>query len=118
MKKNLILVFLLCWMTNAFAEKTTKEQMVESICGDASDYAKQVMNGRHVGVTIRDALRIANSANMPEPKNTYFKSIIYDAYKYPMIYDGNLQVVAESEFSNKVFMTCSDAIFKEFSDIT
>lgn len=118
MGRIIILVISLCLMSNAFAEKiTTKQQAIESICGDAADYAKQIMNGRHVGVTIRDALKVASNANLPEPKNTFFKSIIYEAYKHPMIYEGNLQVVAESEFSNKVFMTCADSMLKEFADI-
>lgn len=118
MKRIAILAICLYLMSNTLAENiTTKQQAVEGICGDAADYAKQIMSGRHVGVTIRDALKVANNANLPEPKNTFFKSIIYDAYKHPMIYDGKLQVIAESEFSNKVFMTCSDSMLKEFADI-
>lgn len=94
----------------------TKEQAIESICGDASIYAKQVMNGRQVGVTISDALKIANESNIPDQKLKFYKSIIYNAYKEPKVIDGALQVSIENEYSNSVYMACSDAMMRDLPD--
>lgn len=113
MNRIILLGVILFVFSNVFAnDEMTKEKAIESICGDAGEYAKLIMHGRQVGVTIADAMKIANKSGMPEPKSTFFKSIIYNAYKEPMVYDGALQVIAESEYSNKVYMTCHEAMVK------
>ena len=46
MEKIIFCSLLLVSMNSLAKEIKTKEQAIESICGDASVYAKQVMNGR------------------------------------------------------------------------
>lgn len=116
MKKIIFCSLLLVSMNPLAKDIKTKEQAIESICGDASTYAKQVMNGRQVGVTISDALKIANESNIPDHKLKFYKSIIYNAYKEPKVIDGALQVSIENEYSNSVYMACSDAMMRDLPD--
>ena len=116
MEKIIFCSLLLVSMNPLAKEIKTKEQAIENICGDASVYAKQVMNGRQVGVMISDALKIANESNMPDEKLKFYKSIIYNAYKEPKVIDEALQVSIENEYSNSVYMTCSDAMMRNLPD--
>ena len=46
----------------------------------------------------------------------FYKSIIYNAYKEPKVIDEALQVSIENEYSNSVYMTCSDAMMRNLPD--
>ncbi|MCR4532453.1 hypothetical protein [Acinetobacter venetianus] len=100
-------------------EETVKgdlDSVIEMICSDSADYAKQVMHDRQTGVTIVDSLKELNKNGVPDsPRNKFFKSIVYDVYKAPKIFDIEQQKAIESEYSNKVYMTCYESFSKELT---
>lgn len=115
MKKTITLVFLLILSAASNAEKKmTKNDMIEVICSDASEFAQQVMQQRQSGETIASVIKMTNSRNLPETKNNFYKSIIYNAYKVPIKHNDSNKTL-EVEYSNHVFMTCSDSFIKELS---
>ena len=61
-------------------------------------------------------IKIANESNIPDQKLKFYKSIIYNAYKEPKVIDGALQVSIENEYSNSVYMVCSDAMMRNLPD--
>jgi len=87
-------------------EEITKDNFIEVICGESSDYALQVMHKRQTGVTITEALNEVNRISMPGPRRTFFKSIVYNAYKGPRVIDEKQRSTIESEFSNEVYLSC------------
>ncbi|KXZ68763.1 hypothetical protein [Acinetobacter venetianus] len=98
------------------AVKGDLNNVIEMICIDATEYAQQVMHDRQTGVTIVDALKELNKNGVPDsPRNKFFKSIVYDVYKAPKIFDKEQGKAFESEYSNKVYMTCYESFSKELS---
>lgn len=116
MNKTIICIFLLSLTSISYAEKKmTKNDMIEAVCGDASEFAQQVMQQRQSGETITNLIKNTNSRNLPEPKNSFYKSIIYNAYKVPVSSDSSDKKIS-SEYSNHVFMTCSEEFTKVLSE--
>jgi hypothetical protein len=109
--KKLILFYglFIIFSHSAYAkEEITKDNFIEVICGESSDYALQVMHKRQTGVTITEALNEVNRISMPGPRRTFFKSIVYNAYKGPRVIDEKQRSTIESEFSNEVYLSCAE----------
>ncbi|ELW88660.1 MULTISPECIES: hypothetical protein [Acinetobacter] len=115
MKKILLSIFFIFFPHLVCAEEITEDNFIEVICGESANYALQVMQKRQTGVTITEALNEVNQIGMPGPRRTFFKSIVYDAYKVPRVIDEKQRATVESEFSNKIFMICSESMIKEIS---
>lgn len=121
--KKIIMVFGLCIivLNTAFANSEPSNndvgKFVEVVCGDSADYAKQVMHKRQTGVTLVDAIKNFNKKDTPDsPRDKFYKTIIYNAYKEPKFLSEEQITASENEYSNKVYMICSDSFLKELSN--
>lgn len=114
MKKLIMFGLIVILSNSAYAkEEITKNDLIEGISGESADYALQVMHKRQTGVTITEALKEVNQIGMPGPRRNFYKSIVYNAYKEQRIFDDTSKGSSESEYSNKVYMICSESMMEK-----
>lgn len=102
----------------AFAkEQMTKEEAIEEICGATANYAKSVMSSRQNGVSITESISNLNKTLPPGSQRDFHKAIAMEAYKETKWVTEENKMNAISEFSNKIYLTCSDSFLNELRNV-
>lgn len=115
-KKLLVLIPIITLSTFTHG-KMTKDDAIEEICGSIAKYSESVMQSRQLGGKMVDSIDVINKSGVDDAIKNYHKSIVFEAYKEPKWATEKNQKNAVTEFSNKMYIVCSESFRSELQDL-